>query len=190
MIFNFLIFFSCCFAVLLANGIISRTLKFVVIVCNILFLLVLVVHSLKLSIHFSPSELNSLITKEGKEFIFGGIIFSLFNSFALLTAKHEYIKLNIPQYLIYSVSYLTIYYGDIRGLDYNIVLGVHPLTLLVSIFLPILTIWDTIKPSLNKREGNLNQIVFIRILLVNVILVGYNIYFELTQFKILGLTSV
>ena len=188
MIFNLFILAWCSWAVFLNNPIISRVFKLFVILCNILFLLVLISHSLKLSVYFSPSELYSMITEEERKIIFGGILFAVTKSFALSTATHKHIKKNIPQYLIYSVSYLTIYCGAIKGLDRNTILGVHPLTQIASLMF-IVAIWNVIEPYWNKRGRNINQIVFGQILLTNVILVGYNIYFELTQFKILGLTS-
>lgn len=188
MVINFLIFSSCCCAVFIDNAITSRSFRLVVVLYNILFWLVLISHGLKLFAHLSLSEINSLTTKEGREFILGGIIFTVSKSFVLSTATHKHIKKNIPQYLIYSVSYLTIYWGAIKGLDRNIILGIHPLTQIASL-MSIVVIWDIIEPLLNRRR-NLSQIAFIKLLLTNIILVSYNIYFELTQFKILGLISV
>lgn len=164
----------------------SWFLKLSTIAFNSLFLFLL--FELVKSIVLNSIPL-SVITTEGKVFIISGISYSICNSFILARSKCRQISAMIPQYLIYSVTYSTILYGAIKGLDQNIILGVQPLTLLVSIFVGCVTLFDTIKPYWKKCKNNLNQSHFLRIFFLNILIIIYNVYFDFTQFKTLGISN-
>lgn len=166
---------------------ISRILKLFLITVNVLVLFLIIVELAK-SIFLNSTSLNSVSIIGDKTFIIGGITYCICNSSMLIQSKHQHISKMIPQYLIYSVTYLTILYGSIKGLDQNIILGVQPLAPLASIFVGCVILFDTIKPYWNKCENNLNQFQFLRIFFLNTLIITYNVYFDFTQFKTLGIS--
>lgn len=105
--------------------------------------------------------------------------YSIFNTILLARKNSQYINKVISQNLIYSTTICIILLGYIYDLLF--------ISTFTTIAISTITLWNTITPYLNNFENPIKHDHFLKIFLMNILLVIYNTYFDLSEIKTLGL---